>query len=62
MPHVRFRPAVIEVVRRGKVFAYELADFRDWGILFENTVLEIKSRDGTAHYWPLDSITFWKVR
>lgn len=59
---MKLRPAVIEVTRRGKVFAYDLANFKDWGILFENTVLEIKTRDGVTTYWPLDSVTCWTVR
>ena len=62
MPQIRARPAVIEIVRRGKAFAYELADFKDWGILFDNAVLEIKAREGGTYYWPLDSITYWRVR
>lgn len=62
MAQIRSKPAVIEVIRRGKLFAYDLADFKDWGILFENTVLEIKARDGATYYWPLDSITYWRVR
>lgn len=62
MPHIKARPAVIEVVRRGKCFTYELADFKDWGVLFDSTVLEIKARDGMTTYWPLDAVTFWRVR
>jgi hypothetical protein len=56
------RPATVELVRRGKVFTYELADFKDWALLFDNAVLEIRARDGTTSYWPLDSITCWRVR
>lgn len=51
----------MELTRRGKVFIYELADFKDWALLFDNTVLEIRGRDGTSTYWPLDSITCWRV-
>ena len=56
------RPATLTVYRRGKSHPYELADFRDWAILFENTVLEIKPVDGPTCYWPLDSITYWSVK
>lgn len=62
MPQARPTPATIDVVRRAKVFTYDLADFKDWALLFDNAVLEIKSRDGTAHYWPIDSLTYWRVR
>ncbi len=62
MPQPRARPAVIEVVRRAKTFTYDLADFKDWALLFDNAVLEIKCRDGVTSYWPLDSITCWRVR
>ncbi len=62
MPQLKVKPATIEVIRRTKVFTYELADFKDWALLFDNTVLEIRSRDGVAHYWPVDSITYWRVR
>ena len=62
MPSAKARPALIEVTRRGKSFAYELADFKDWGILFENTVLEIRAKSGVTYYWPLDSVTLWTVR
>ncbi len=62
MPPARSRPAVIEIVRRGKTFAYDLADFKDWALLFDNAVLEVKCRDGISTYWPIDSITYWRVR
>lgn len=62
MPQARARPATIEVVRRGKTFSYDLADFKDWALLFDSAVLEIKGRDGLTTYWPLDSITCWRVR
>lgn len=62
MRPARQKPAVIEIVRRGRTIAYDLADFKDWAILFENMVLEIKARDGVTTYWPLDSITCWRVR
>lgn len=55
------RPATIHVVRRGKTFSYDLADEKDWGIAFENTVLSIDAADGSKYYWPLDSVTLWKV-
>ena len=58
----RPKPATVEVMRRGKLFTYELADFKDWALLFDNMVLEVRSRDGIATYWPLDSITYWRVR
>lgn len=55
-------PVTLTVLRRGKTFAYELADNLDWAILFENTVLEIKSvQPAGKFYWPIDSVTLWKV-
>lgn len=54
-------PAILQVIRRGKTNEYELADSKDWGIIFEN-VLEIKAADGAHYYWPLDSVTLWKVK
>ncbi len=56
------KPATVELIRRGKSFTYELADFKDWALLFDNAVLEIRARDGATYYWPLDSITYWRVR
>ena len=54
--------AVIEVTRRTKTYSYELADAKDWALLFDNMVLEVKARGGVATYWPLDSVTMWTVR
>ena len=55
-------PVTLSVVRRGKTFTYELADHLDWSVLFENTVLEVKSiQPAGRYYWPLDSVTLWKV-
>jgi len=49
-------------MRRGKTFTYQLADTLDWAVLFENTVLEVKSvKPAGRFYWPLDSVTQWKV-
>ncbi len=62
MAQLKSRPAIIDVIRRGRQLTYELADFRDWALLFDNAVLEIKTRDGPTYYWPLDSITYWRVR
>lgn len=56
------KPATIEVVRRGKTFIYDLADEKDWGLAFDNYVLSIDAADGTKYYWPLESITLWKVK
>lgn len=55
------RPACIEVIRRGKTFLYDLDDEKDWGIAFDNLVLSIDASDGAKYYWPLDSVTLWKV-
>lgn len=55
------RPAFIEVVRRGKTFRYDLDDEKDWGIAFDNLVLSIDAADGAKYYWPLDSVTLWKI-
>ena len=54
-------PATIQVIRAGKTHEYQLADSKDWGIIFED-VLEIKAADGCSYYWPLDSVTLWKVK
>ena len=54
-------PATIQVIRAGKTNEYQLADAKDWGIIFDD-VLEIRSSDGCTYYWPLLSITLWKVR
>lgn len=55
------KPVKILVIRRGKTNAYDLADHTDWALLFDNAVLEIKATDGCTYYWPLDSITLWKI-
>lgn len=55
------QPIQLLVIRRGKTNQYDLADNTDWALLFDNAVLEIKSTDGATYYWPLDSITLWKV-
>lgn len=54
-------PVTLSVIRRGKTFSYELSDKMDWSVLFENTVLEVKPKGGALYYWPLDSVTLWKV-
>lgn len=55
------KPVKLLVIRLGKTNTYDLADHTDWALLFDNAVLEIKATDGAAYYWPLDSITLWKV-
>lgn len=55
------KPVKIMVIRLGKTSTYDLDDFTDWALLFDNAVLEIKAADGATYYWPLDSITLWKV-
>jgi hypothetical protein len=55
------KPVRLSVVRRGKTHVYELSDKLDWSVLFESTVLEIKASDGAHYFWPLDSVTLWKV-
>lgn len=59
---VRPKPATISVVRRGKTFEYSLADEKDWALMFNETVLEIRSADKATYYWPLDSVTLWVVK
>jgi hypothetical protein len=55
-------PVTITVVRLGKSYSYQLADMMDWAVLFENEVLEVKSAKPLGRfYWPLGSVTFWKV-
>ena len=54
-------PVTLSVIRRGKTNSYQLADAMDWAVIFD-TVLEIKSIDPAGRfYWPLDSVTLWKV-
>jgi hypothetical protein len=54
-------PVTLSVVRRGKTFTYELADQLDWGVLYD-VLIEIKSTEPAGKfYWPLDSVTLWKV-
>lgn len=54
-------PVTLSVIRRGKTHDYQLADAMDWAVIFD-TVLEIKSVDPVGKfYWPLDSVTLWKV-
>lgn len=52
-------PTLLQVIRLGKTYSYELSDKLDWAVLFDNTVLEIKTTQGKTHYWPLDSVTQW---
>ena len=55
------KPVTLSVVRRGKTFSYELAGEMDWAVIFD-TVLEVKSaKPAGKYYWPLDSVTLWKV-
>lgn len=56
------KPAVLKVIRLGKTSEYQLADEKDWALLFEDTVLEIKAADGCKYYWPVASITLWTVK
>ena len=54
-------PVTLSVVRRGKTFAYHLASEMDWAVIFD-TVLEVKSSEPAGKfYWPLDSVTLWKI-
>lgn len=62
MRAVKSKPVTLQLMRRGKILSYALADSKDWGILFDNVVLEIKGLDGVTYYWPLDSITYWSVQ
>lgn len=54
-------PATIQVIRAGKTSEYQLADSKDWAVIFDD-VLEIKAIDGCSYYWPLLSVTLWKVK
>ena len=54
------RPAKVQIIRMGKTSEYTLADETDWAIVFED-VLEIRATDGSKYYWPLASVTLWKV-
>ena len=54
-------PATIQVIRAGKTNEYQLADSKDWAVIFDD-VLEIKATDGCCYYWPLPSLTLWKVK
>ncbi len=58
-PKPKSEPTQLQVIRRGKVTSYELADKLDWAVLFDNAVLEIRTAGGPVHYWPLDSLTQW---
>lgn len=62
MAAARKTPATLTVVRRNRSYDYELADEKDWGVMFENTVLSIDVKDGSHVYWPLDSVIRWTVR
>jgi len=55
------QPCIVSVTRKGKIIPYELSDDKDWAVLFDSTVLEIKEKTGEVHYWPLDSIDSWDV-
>lgn len=52
-------PTLLQVIRLGKTYSYDLADKLDWAVLFDNAVLEVKTKEGKTHYWPLDSVTQW---
>jgi hypothetical protein len=54
------RPAKIQVIRRGKTYEYALADETDWAI-WQDNILQINAADGAKYYWPVDSVTLWKV-
>jgi hypothetical protein len=54
-------PVNLTVIRLGKSFSYSLATEMDWAVVFD-AILEIKSvKPAGKFYWPLDSMTFWKV-
>lgn len=53
-------PVKIQVIRRGKTSEYHLAAETDWSI-WQDTILQINAIDGVKYYWPLDSITLWRV-
>lgn len=55
------KPAKIIIeVSDADPITHNLADYRDWGIMFEN-VLEVRTEDD-AYYYPLDSVKAWTVR
>lgn len=58
----QLEPTILTVFHDGKSAVFRLSDKFDWGIVFENTVLEIKSLEplGTF-YWPLDYGMRWKT-
>ncbi len=57
----RVMPAVIEIWGACSMARYELADTKDWSILYD-TVLEIKTKDDGTHYYPIDELLKWVVR
>ena len=55
-------PTMVTVFNDGKSAVFRLDDKFDWGIVFENTVLEIKSTDPTGtFYFPIHSEMRWKT-
>lgn len=52
-------PVTLKVISNGKTYEYTLTDRSDWGAKWDNTLLEISTRDGKTHYWPVDSVTQW---
>lgn len=54
-------PAVIEIWGAAHMERHELADTKDWAILFD-TVLEVKAKDGGTYYYPVDELLKWVIR
>lgn len=54
-------PVVIEIWGAASMERHELADEKDWSIMWD-TVLEIKTKDGAKHYYPVDELLKWVVR
>jgi hypothetical protein len=54
-------PAVVSVFLEGPTEVFEVADTKDWAVIFDD-VLEVKAKDGTTHYFPLPCVKKWTVR
>lgn len=57
------KPATItvEVGDDSVASVHELVDFKDWGIMNNDTVLMVSAVD-EDHYYPLDSVRKWTVK
>jgi len=56
------KPVILQLLHGNADIAYDLSDEKDWALLYDESILEIKDTTGAAHYWPVSAVTRWIIR